>query len=46
MADEDDDRLLRRQELLNGVNAVETDKKRLLAGFFKRRHATQHIELR
>ena len=46
MADEDDDRLLRRQELLNGVNAVETDKKRLLAGLFKRRHATQHIELR
>ena len=28
VADEDDDRLLRRQDLLNGVNAVETDKKR------------------
>ena len=31
VAHKDDDRLLRRQEFLNGVNAVETDKKRLLA---------------
>ena len=44
VAHKDDDRLLRRQEFLNGVNAEETDKKRLLAGLFKRRHATQHIE--